>query len=196
MAFTTTLYRDCLENSKTNGAGFDKVLQYEIVRRNYRIAFADKAIVYDEKTSQSEQLVKQRARWINTWFKYFNLAFKMTFYGLANLDWNKFIFGLSLMRPPLFIMIILSFICLAINILISPLMALIWILSLLLFVTLFFVSFLYFKADKLIYRSLIDTPKFIYYQLAALFRAKNANRLSVATKHFFDPNTILHQNKI
>jgi cellulose synthase/poly-beta-1,6-N-acetylglucosamine synthase-like glycosyltransferase len=195
MAFTTQLYRECLENSEIKGAGFDKVLQYEIVSRNYRIAFADKAIVYDEKTSQSEQLVKQRARWINTWFKYFNLGLKMTVYGLFKLDWNKLIFGLSLMRPPLFIMLILSVICLIVNLIISPLMAIIWFISLFIFISMFFVSFLYFKADKVIYSSLINTPKFIYCQLAALFRAKNANRLSVATKHFFNNNTILHQNK-
>src|SRR5690606_9642810 len=71
MAFNVDLYKRLLGNYQQKGAGFDKVLQFEIVNDNQRIAYAAKAVVYDEKTARSEQLVKQRARWINTWFKYF-----------------------------------------------------------------------------------------------------------------------------
>lgn len=194
MAFTTELYKDCLENSEIDGAGFDKVLQFEILKRDNRIAFAETAIVYDEKTSRSEQLVKQRARWINTWFKYFNLGLKTTGSGLIKMDWNKFIFGVILMRPPLFILIILSFICLVIDLIIFPQMAVAWLISSILFIGMFFIAFSYFKANKVIYSSLINAPKFIYYQLAALLKAKNANQLSVATKHFVD-NEALIQHK-
>ena len=191
MAFTTELYKDCLENSEIDGAGFDKVLQFEILKRDNRIAFAETAIVYDEKTSRSEQLVKQRARWINTWFKYFNLGLKTTGSGLIKMDWNKFIFGVVLMRPPLFILIILSFICLVIDLIIFPHMAVSWLISSILFIYMFFIAFSYFKADKVIYSSLINAPKFIYYQLAALLKAKNANQLSVATKHFVDNDALI-----
>jgi cellulose synthase/poly-beta-1,6-N-acetylglucosamine synthase-like glycosyltransferase len=188
MAFTTQLYKDCLEHTRIEGAGFDKVLQFEILKRGHRIAFSEKAIVYDEKTSRSDQLVKQRARWINTWFKYFGLGTAMTRDGLISLNWNKFLFGIFLMRPPLFMLLILSFFCFSVDLLISPLMAGLWVASLVLFIAVFFIAFSYFNADKLIYRSLINAPKFIYYQLAALLKAKNANRLSVATKHFVAEN--------
>lgn len=100
MAFTTHLYRQCLEHQDITGAGFDKVLQYEIVRRGYRIAFAPEAIVWDEKTSAPEQLVKQRARWINTWFRYFGFGFGLLGRGLRNLNPNQLLFGLVLLRPP------------------------------------------------------------------------------------------------
>ena len=190
MAFTTALYKECLENSEIDGAGFDKVLQFEILKRDNRIAFAEQAIVYDEKTSRSEQLVKQRARWINTWFKYFNLGVKTTASGLTKLDWNRFIFGVVLMRPPLFILFILSFISLVIDLIIFPQMVITWLISIVLFISMFFIAFSYFKADKVIYSSLINAPKFIYYQLAALLKAKNANQLSVATKHFADNNQL------
>lgn len=184
MAFTTQLYKDCLEHSKAEGAGFDKVLQYEILKRDGRIAFAEHAIVYDEKTSHTDQLVKQRARWINTWFKYFYLGVNMTIKGVAGFSWNKFIFGVFLMRPPLFILIFLSLLCFTIDLFVWPGMALAWIVAMVLFVSMFFIAFSYFKADKLIYKSLINSPKFIYYQIAALLRARNANQLSVATKHY------------
>ncbi|MEJ7779626.1 MAG: glycosyltransferase family 2 protein [Daejeonella sp.] len=193
MAFATSLYRECLETCDIYGAGFDKVLQFEILKRDHRIAFAQDAIVYDEKTSRPDQLVKQRARWINTWFKYFNLGLKMTASGIYEVNWNKFIFGVLLMRPPLFILLILSFFCFVINLFIFPYMAVLWFLSLLLFIAMFFIAFSYFKADKIIYKSLVNAPKFIFYQLAALLKSKNANHLSVATKHFSETDTILPQ---
>ncbi|MHB1177474.1 MAG: glycosyltransferase [Daejeonella sp.] len=193
MAFTTNLYRECLERSDIDGAGFDKVLQFEILRRDHRIAFAEQAIVYDEKTSRPDQLVKQRARWINTWFKYFSLGLKMTVSGVYKLNWNRFIFGVLLMRPPLFILLILSFICFIIDLAIFPYMAVLWFMSLLVFIAMFFIAFSHFKADKIIYKSLINAPKFIFYQLAALIKSKNANQLSVATKHFSDTKPILQQ---
>ncbi|MES2875235.1 MAG: glycosyltransferase [Bacteroidota bacterium] len=189
MAFTTSLYKECLQSSNIEGAGFDKVLQFEILKRNHRIAFAEEAIVYDEKTSRPDQLVKQRARWINTWFKYFDLGLKMTALGIKEFDWNKFIFGIILMRPPLFILLILSFLFIVINLLIFPFMAVVWILSLIVFFAMFFIAFSYFNADKIIYRSLINAPKFIFYQLAALLKSKKANQLSVATKHFSDTSS-------
>ncbi len=194
MAFTTRLYKECLEHSKIEGAGFDKVLQFEILKRNHRIAFSEHAVVYDEKTSQSSQLVKQRARWINTWFKYFNLGIKMTGYGVKELNWNKFMFGVLLMRPPLFILVILSFVCLLIDMFLFPYMAIIWLISLFIFIAMFFVAFSHFKAHKQIYKSLINAPKFVYHQISALIKAKNANQLSVATKHYVDSDPVLQQN--
>ncbi|WP_374164277.1 glycosyltransferase [Arcticibacter sp. MXS-1] len=75
MAFTVALYGRCLQDSSVSGAGFDKVLQAEIVGANERIAFCERAWVYDEKTSGSDQLVNQRARWISTWFRFFQKDF-------------------------------------------------------------------------------------------------------------------------
>ena len=108
MAFKTSLYRECLEHQDITGAGFDKVLQMEILSRGYRIAFNEDAIVYDENTTKSDQLVKQRARWINTWFRYFKFGFSLVGAGIKKFDFNRFLFGIILLRPPLFIFLILS----------------------------------------------------------------------------------------
>ncbi|MFX8320141.1 hypothetical protein ABTL33_19090, partial [Acinetobacter baumannii] len=85
-----------------------------------RIAFTDKAIVYDEKTTHTDQLVKQRARWINTWFKYFSYGFTLIAQGIKNLNWNQFLFGIVLLRPPLFIFLLLSVLFMLMNIFIAP----------------------------------------------------------------------------
>jgi len=186
MAFTVKLYKDCLEHLDITGAGFDKVLQKEILSRKYRIAFTKTAIVYDEKTTRSDQLVKQRARWINTWFKYFKFGFFLLVKGIINLNWNQFLFGLILLRPPLFIFLLISLLCLFVNIIINPVIAVYWTVGFLFFVLGFFLSLFFSKTDKRIYYSLRNIPKFIFYQVLSLLKVTKANKVSVATQHYYD----------
>lgn len=186
MAFTTTLYVECLKDIDSNGAGFDKILQYEIVRRKLKIAFSQGAIVYDEKTSKSDQLVKQRARWINTWFKFFKLGLKMFAKGIMAFNWNQLLYGVMLCRPPLFILLFLSLICFVIDIFIMPQLAILFAILGLSFIFIFIRSLFYFNADKRIYSSLIAIPKFIYFQVLALVKVRAANKISVATEHYIE----------
>jgi cellulose synthase/poly-beta-1,6-N-acetylglucosamine synthase-like glycosyltransferase len=138
------------------GAGFDKVLQYSIVKRKYRIAFAENAIVYDEKTSVSDQLVKQRSRWINTWFKYFSNGFKLLVKGLQNFNLNQFLFGLTLLRPPLFIFLILSIAMPDSQYLsVSKRRLIAWILAFVCFLTGFGITLFQKDTDPRIYKALI-----------------------------------------
>ncbi|GGM87128.1 glycosyl transferase [Dyadobacter beijingensis] len=182
MAFTTALYEKVLGHLDVTGAGFDKVLQEGIVGRGYRIAFAGKAIVYDEKTTGSEQLVKQRARWINTWFKYFAYGFKIFFKGIIRFSLNQVLFGLVLLRPPLFIFLLLSVFFMLVNLLIMPVLSLVWLIALLIFVLGFYISLKSSPTDPKIYQSLVNIPKFMFYQLTALVNARRANKISVATR--------------
>ncbi|WP_345954734.1 glycosyltransferase [Mucilaginibacter sp. PAMB04168] len=182
MAFTTQLYRESLENRDVSGAGFDKVLQAAILSRNKRIAFTGKAIVWDEKTTHSDQLVKQRARWINTWFKYFGYGFTLLLKSVKNFSLNQFIFGLILLRPPLFIFLILALFCMFINIFISWAAVAVWMLGFLLFVLGFYTALAKSDTDKRVWQSLINIPKFIYFQILSLLKARKANQYSVATR--------------
>lgn len=186
MAFTVQLYKDCLAHLDITGAGFDKVLQKEILLRQYRIAFTKDAIVYDEKTTGSDQLVKQRARWINTWFKYSKFGFVLLAKGIGNLNWNQFVFGLVLLRPPLFIFLLLSVACMGVNVVLNPIVAVYWLLGLALFVTGFVVALAFSETDKRIYKSLINIPKFMFFQVLSLLKVTKANQVSVATKHGVD----------
>ncbi len=183
MAFTTNLYRESLEHLDLTGAGFDKVLQAAIVNKGHRIAYNEAAIVYDKKTSRSGQLVAQRARWINTWFRYFPRGFGMVGNGFLKADRNRFLFGVVLLRPPLFIFLMLAVICCSVNIFINPVAALIWIGGFILFSTGFMIALWMSETDKRIYRSLRYIPKFIFHQFKALLKAKAANKYSVATRH-------------
>ncbi len=183
MAFTTRLYRECLEHRDVSGAGFDKVLQFEILRRNKKIAFAKDAIVFDEKTSESGQLVNQRARWINTWFKYFKFGFTLLALGIRNFSFNQLLFGLVLLRPPLFIFLILSAAFGVVNLLIDPVFSLIWAAGFASFIIGFALALISSKTDKRIYQSLVNIPKFMFFQVISLLNARKANKRSVATRH-------------
>jgi len=182
MAFSTALYEKVLGHLDITGAGFDKVLQEGIVSRGYRIAFAGKAIVYDEKTTGSDQLVKQRARWINTWFKYFAYGFKILFKGMTRFSLNQILFGLVLLRPPLFIFLLLSVFFMLLNLLIAPVLSLVWLIGLVVFVLGFYIALKSSPTDPKIYQSLVNIPKFMFYQLTALVNARRANKISVATR--------------
>ena len=188
MAFTTALYRECLEHLDITGAGFDKVLQSAILERNIRIAFTDEAIVYDEKTSDTGQLVNQRSRWINTWFRYFKFGFKILGRGITTPSWNQFLFGFILLRPPLFIFLLLSVICMFINVFISWTAVFFWMLGFFVFVLGFYLALIKSETDERIYRSLVNIPKFIFYQVLSLLNARKANQRSVATKHTYPGN--------
>lgn len=183
MAFSSKLYVEALKGQKMSGAGFDKLLQFQLVSAEIRIAFAENALVYDTKTSKSKQLVEQRARWINTWFKYVTWGVKMMFSGIANLSWNKFVFSIMLQRPPLFLLILLGLFLGVIDVLYFPELLLGLVIAAILFLLIFFRSLYVFSADRRIFRSLRTIPKFILLQLYALTNAKRANILSVATKH-------------
>lgn len=185
MAFNAKLYCDFLERFDINGAGFDKVLQIEILKKKYRIAFAKKAIVYDEKTSKPDQLVKQRARWFNTWFKYAGLGFGLLFQSLINFNWNQFLFALMFLRPPLFLIFLSSLFLLVANFFISAVLVYCWLIAFVLFFVAFIVALLHSKADKKIYRSLTGIPVFIFYQILSLLKVKKANQISVATQHYY-----------
>ncbi|WP_439554758.1 glycosyltransferase [Dyadobacter sp.] len=183
MAFTVALYKETLGKLDIVGAGFDKILQKEIITRKHRIAFREEAVVWDEKTSESTQLVNQRSRWINTWFKYFKFGFDLIFSGVKNLNWNQFLFGFVLLRPPLFIFLIISVLFMLVNLWIDPLMSAWWLAALLTFVAGFLVPLFDSSVDKRILRSLTSIPVFMYYQVLSLIKARKANKISVATKH-------------
>lgn len=186
MAFTTIFYKECLELLNIEGAGFDKVLQMEILNRGNRIAFAETAIVYDEKTSKSDQLVNQRARWINTWFKYAGKGIVLAMKGVMSLNWNQFLCGVVFSRPPLFIVAGLTLLSVTIDIFVFQGLLLLWLVAILSFLFIFFKALIYFKATRVIYTALIRIPVFMFLQVLSLFKAKKANQISTATVHYYE----------
>jgi cellulose synthase/poly-beta-1,6-N-acetylglucosamine synthase-like glycosyltransferase len=185
MAFSASFYKECIMSLNIEGAGFDKALQMEILRRGKRIAFAEKAIVYDEKTSNPKQLVNQRARWINAWFKYAKKGISLAGMGVVKLNWNQFACGIVFVKPPIFILVALTGVIMLVDLFIMPSMLIFWTAAILSFVVVFLYALFYFKAPKVVYQSLASIPLFILYQVKGLFKAKKANQISTATTHAY-----------
>lgn len=182
MAFKTDVYQEFLKYNKVSGAGFDKVLQNWLVNQDIRIASNSNAIVYDQKTSNKDQLIKQRSRWMNTWFKYFSYGFGLIKKGILKPSLNQLIFGFVLLRPPLFLFLLLSMLAMFINIILG-FNYLFWIIGFVFFISSFLLALSKSKADKRIYTALKGIPKFMFYQVLSLSKIRSANKISVATKH-------------
>ncbi|UAY52937.1 glycosyltransferase [Ferruginibacter albus] len=205
MAFDVDLYRQCLEHDPAVagadeklrkqiearrkdilecGWGFDKILQKEILLQDLRIAFAENVLVYDEKIAKSEQLVKQRARWNKSWFRFYKFGFAVLGRGLMRFNFNQIVYGFMLIRPPMFISLILAALIAIANIFISISATFIWCGILAVFVAGFFIALLNSKTDKRIYQALIHIPKFVFLQVLSLLKLRNA-RKHVATQHSY-----------
>jgi len=130
-------------------------------------------------------LINQRARWINTWFKYFKFGFGLIYRGLRNFSKNQFLFGLVLLRPPLFIFLLLSTFCAVANLWINPAYTMIWLAGFACFILSFFIALIRSKADIRIYKALLGIPKFMFYQVFSLLKMGKANERSVATNHYY-----------
>lgn len=88
-----------------------------------------------------------------------------------------------LLRPPLFLFVISSFICLVINFFTNTVMTLAWLAGFTVFIIGFVIALVHSKTDKRIYYSLISIPQFMLLQIVSLLKARKANIYSVATTH-------------
>lgn len=163
--------------------GFDKRLQAELVLISHKIAFANEAIIYDEKIPDGQQLQRQRTRWIHSHFKFMGLGLKIMWKGVQKLNFNLFYFGFYLLNPPVFILILISVFLLGINLFVCLPIALAWALGLVSFVLSFPLILLFSKANKPVMQALLTLPVFMYWQLMALLKLKKANKDFLKTEH-------------
>ena len=79
MGFDYKIFKSIMKTNEAIG-GFDKVLEFELAKRNIVIEYLQHAIVYDEKIQKSIDFVNQRRRWLATQIiyskKYFKIGFK------------------------------------------------------------------------------------------------------------------------
>ena len=68
------------------------------------------------------------------------------------------------------------------NVFISGVAVAVWLAGFLLFVLGFYMALAKSDTDKRIYQSLVNIPKFIYFQILSLLKSRKANQYSVATR--------------
>jgi cellulose synthase/poly-beta-1,6-N-acetylglucosamine synthase-like glycosyltransferase len=108
MCVNTDLYRAFFaqENIDRHIIAEDKMMQiYMVDQQGQRLAYAENAVVYDEKVSTGEQVQRQRTRWITSFFQYVGQGVALFFKGLFTFRYNKALFGFTIIIPPLFILI-------------------------------------------------------------------------------------------
>lgn len=174
MTIETSVFRKMLfseeMNTMLNGVilGEDKFFQNKIVDSNYIIAYAEDALVYDEKIANAEQVTRQRTRWIKAYFESFGNLLNILFKGFYQFNWNKFLFALQLIKPPLFLFLSFSLVMAAIMMFVSKAFSI----ALLVAIIIFSLNFLFVlrlaNAPSAIWKTLINLPLFILAQFKSM----------------------------
>jgi len=181
IAIETELYRQVMY--KDGLGGFDKKLQADIVRAIPQLAFAEEAIVYDEKVDDGATLERQRTRWIYTYFKYFRINWKLFAEGWKRPSFNLIYFGFTALRPPLFITVGLAALFGLADLFIAPFLSLVWGAILLSFLLSFVLIVLTQSRQKGMAQALLYIPVVVIRQVSALLKIKKASRDFLKTDH-------------
>ena len=161
----------------------DKSLQSELVDQGHTIAYAAAAIIFDEKITASEQIGRQRGRWLNSYFGQLPENIKLFGKGILKFDWNRIYFALMTAMPPMVILVGLSgllafaalFIHLAYFFLIAGSMAL--------FALGFLLLLLLNKTPQKVLNAIPKIPLFVLGQISGILNIRKANKDFMATTH-------------
>ncbi len=191
MAVETELYKSYLDSPEIEKGKHlwkkmlqeDKILQNFILKRNERIVYAWNALVYDEKVTSSEAVETQRSRWLFSYFQNIPNSIEILRKGVVNFSWNQFLFGWITLAPPMFIQLFLAVVLAIIGLFLSPKMAMILVLGILIFIGNIFLSLYLSKVPKQIWKALWGIPVFVLNQVFALFKMGNPNKNFKHTEH-------------
>lgn len=181
IAIETNLYRQVMY--KDTLGGFDKKLQADVIRTIPQLGFAKDAIVYDEKVDDGDTLEKQRTRWIYTYFKYFSINWNLLITGIKQLNFNRFFFAFTTLRPPLFITVSLALLLMIAGYFINPAFSIGWVLILVTFVLTFILIVLTQSSQKGMAQALLYIPVIVWRQMMALLKIKKAKTSFLKTEH-------------
>jgi cellulose synthase/poly-beta-1,6-N-acetylglucosamine synthase-like glycosyltransferase len=181
IAIDIDLYKEIMYKDRLGG--FDKKLQADIVKKIPRLAYAEEAVVYDEKVDDGKTLEKQRTRWIFTYFHYFKTNWDLFFTGIKRLNVNLIYFGLIVLRPPLFIVLGSAVLFGLINLFIASVYSLIWVAILFIYVISFILIVLTQSKQKGMAEALLFVPVFVLRQVKALLKIKQAGKSFLKTEH-------------
>jgi len=163
----------------------DKSLQLQLVRQGLRIAYAPAAIIFDEKISSSQQIGKQRGRWLNSYFRHSAEALKALGKGLVGLDWNIFLFSLTVLMPPMVVLVGGSLFLMGIAIIVKPMLAVAIAISMLIFIIGFGVNLALNRTPSRVMAAIPTIPLFVWGQLAGFMNIRRANKDFMVTEHTF-----------
>lgn len=187
MAVEAKLYHEFLKNELELSKGEvivaeDKMLQIHLVANKHIIAYADKAILYDEKVSSGEQVTRQRKRWLNSFFLHYIQAINLMIKGILSLNWNQAFFGYIISIPPMFLLGLSSLLMIFLSLFVSLKAVGLALLVIGMFVITYLGSLRASGAPKEVFRALGKIHLFVFRQLLAIIGIKQSNKDFLVTE--------------
>lgn len=191
MAVEAELYKSYLaspeiEQGKTQWKKMlqeDKILQNVLLRENERITYAWDAVVFDEKVVSGEQVETQRSRWLFSYFQNLPNSSSILLKGLFGLNWNKLLFGIVTISPPLFILLGISMLVGFLGLFINLTWGILLIGAIGIFAINILLTLYLSKAPKQIWSALWGLPLFVLNQFKGLLKMGNPNKNFKHSEH-------------
>lgn len=169
---------------KNKVIGCDKIIQAKLLLYTKHIAYAANAIVFDEKTSSSKNMIKQKAMWFLDYYKNIFEALPILFKGIKTLSFDRINYAVNIMRPPLTLVLSMACLLAAFNLLV--LHQYYWLMPVAIasiavaFITILFIK----KVDRRVWNSMYQFPRLLLIQFLALFISNKSSR------SFFTPHEV------
>lgn len=161
----------------------DKILQNEIVKNGTVIAYANTAIIYDEKVSNAQQVTRQRTRWLYAYFQNIGNSIKFLLLGITKLNVNQLLFGIFAVYPPLFLLLFAAMLLALVDLFVSWQWLLIMVGCIGIFGGTILWTLYLSNAPKAVWKALWGLPFFVLNQVKALFNIRQAQHDFLTTQH-------------
>ncbi|MCB0527461.1 MAG: glycosyltransferase [Saprospiraceae bacterium] len=161
----------------------DKILQNFILRRDKKIAYARKAIVYDEKVDSGKAVETQRSRWLYSYFQNVPNAVDLIWKGLTKPSFNQLYFGLVTFALPMFMLVGLGAVVGILGIAISPHGSEAVVAAMLIFIFNILWCLRLEKAPPPVWKAIWLVPLFIWRQFTGLFKMADPDKNFRPTEH-------------
>lgn len=183
MALNYSLFKVILPEISAVG-GFDKEMELRLLRQGIKFGYAEKALVYDEKTTQQSTLANQRRRWLSAQLHYMQRYFGDGFVQLlkGNIDFFDKVMQ-TILLPRIFLLGVTP-LAFALSFIAGPsLPPVYWfILWLTTYVSILLaVPAVYF--NKQLYKAIYALPLAFFTIFKLFFKLKNANQTFIHTPH-------------
>ncbi len=181
VSFESSMYDEI--SYKTMVGGFDKKLQSSLLLQSKKMAFTTDAVLYDEKVENGGSLETQRARWMLSYFNYFNESSKVFLAGLKTFNFDFIYFGFVLLRPPQVMLFAAIFVCMVIDFFMFPYIFYAWLAIIVLFV-LSFATIVLIRSKNISYlKAMMMLPVFLFRMALGVFKLRSASKAFIKTPH-------------
>lgn len=166
---------------KSSIIGYDKVIQAKLLLHTNHVAYAAKAIVFEEKIN-SRHIIQHQANWFLNVIEALPIFFK----GMQTLSFDRLNYALNMMRPPLTLVFLMACFLAVLNIFMWEEFVLLMPIALASIIFAFFAILAIKKVDKRIWRSMHQFPRLLLIQLFNLFIIRKASASKYITPPVID----------